>query len=157
MWEDKRKIVQRTCKNCDKSFDFKPSQLNAYPNAGKYCSRKCGYEYRVRKGAIADRGSGALTNLKGDKEWQRLVRERDGSICQRCGEYQKHIHTHHIAPRSQRPDLKQVVDNGVCLCGSCHQWVHHHPIEAEKLGFLSGAKYELERLEQRYRKRTIRG
>lgn len=151
MWADKTTVQKKVCTCCGKTFEFQPSQLKAYPNAGRYCSRECGYAFRVQETAKKPtRDKYGRTNRTADKSWQVAIREQDNSTCQRCGVYEEHIHTHHIAPRSQRPDLRHDVSNGVCLCGSCHQWVHHNPIEAEKLGLLSGAKYELNRLKQRY-------
>lgn len=140
----------RKCKNCYQEFSFKPSQLNAYKNAGRYCSRKCRYEYDVKVNANAPiKDKYGRSGRKADKEWQKAVRERDEFICQRCGKYDQYIHTHHIALRSQRPDLKHEVSNGVCLCASCHQWVHHHPKLAKEQGFISDAKYGVKQMELR--------
>lgn len=126
--KSRRNQVEKTCRNCGDTFMFKPSQMASYPNAGKYCSRKCGYDYRVKKNA--DRPStdryGRTRRVK-DIEWQRTVREQDKSICRRCKRYDQYIHTHHLAARSRRPDLKYDPNNGICLCASCHAWVHHHP------------------------------
>ena len=73
------------------------------------------------------------------------MREKDQYACQRCGKVEKYIHTHHVAPRGRRPDLRHDVNNGKCLCNSCHSWVHEHPIEATACGLLSGDSYELAR------------
>jgi hypothetical protein len=51
-------------------------------------------------------------------------------------------HAHHVAPRSQRPDLKYELDNGKTLCLKHHDWVHAHPVEANRMGLLSTEKYE---------------
>jgi hypothetical protein len=73
--------------------------------------------------------------------WSKEIRERDNFKCKRCGIYDEHIHTHHIASRARRPDLKLDLNNGMCLCISCHAWVHSHPIEAEKQGYLKASGY----------------
>lgn len=130
----------RKCRNCYKTFEFKPSQLNAYPNAGRYCSRECGYAYRVKKNAdkpTSDRYG--RTGRVADKQWQKAVREQDSSTCRRCGRYDPYIHTHHVHTRSTRPDLKHNITNGICLCASCHAWVHHHPREAIMNGWLASS------------------
>lgn len=87
---------------------------------------------------------------KADLDWKNAVREKDNFTCQRCGLYDKYIHTHHVASRARRPDLRHDITNGICLDAICHMWVHHHPAEAEKLGLLSGAKYEKDRLRERF-------
>ena len=115
-------------------FLFKPSQLNKYPNAGKYCSRKCGYEYRVKKGADKPTNDKwGRTGRKADVDWKLAVRAKFSCICQRCGIYNEYVDTHHIYTRSHRPDLKHEVSNGVALCRSCHSWVHHNPREAAEI------------------------
>ena len=149
----RRNQVERICRNCRKTFIFKPSQYHAYPNAGKYCSRKCGYEYRVAKNALKPvKDKYGRSGRKADVEWKQAVRERYNYTCQRCGIYNLHIDCHHINTRARRPDLKHDVNNGVTLCRRCHSWVHHHPAEASVLGLLGGESYEKARLMERYNK-----
>lgn len=38
-------MESRSCLNCLKDFPFKPSQLNHYKGAGRFCTRACHYEY----------------------------------------------------------------------------------------------------------------
>jgi hypothetical protein len=38
-------IIYR-CLNCGKEKTYQPSQKKYYPNRGRFCSMKCGYEYR---------------------------------------------------------------------------------------------------------------
>jgi transcription elongation factor Elf1 len=138
---------QRSCQNCGTEFEFQKSQLSAYKGAGKFCSRKCSYEGQVQQNkATPSKDRFDRTRRAADLAWQKAVRERDNYTCRRCGHYEKYIHTHHVATRAQRPDLKHDVDNGICLCNGCHSWVHTHPLEAQKLGFLADGRYELERL-----------
>jgi 5-methylcytosine-specific restriction endonuclease McrA len=82
-----------------------------------------------------------------DRKWMIAVRQKDDFTCQRCGKYELLIHTHHVNPRSRRPDLKHEISNGKCLCLECHNWVHNNPIEATRLGLLSTESYELSRKE----------
>src|SRR5690606_12829242 len=92
----RRTIESRRCMNCEKEYLFKPSQLNAYRNAGKYCSRKCAYEKRVSLTAkLPSNDKYQRTKRKADREWQLAVRERDEYTCKRCGIFQQYIHTHH--------------------------------------------------------------
>lgn len=135
--------IKRTCRNCGKIFYKNPSQFKYYKGAGKYCSRNCSY-----KGIIKETEGKPIKDKYGrsrrsaDLIWQRAIREKDNSTCRRCGIYQKSIHTHHIATRARRPDLKHDISNGMCLCGRCHSWVHNNIKEATVLGFLSTKKYE---------------
>lgn len=139
----RRTRVIRTCKQCGAEFKINPSQFKHYKGAGQYCSKRCHGDAKIATTAakpIPDRYG--RSRRSADREWQRQVRERDSYTCQRCGKRDDHIHAHHVAPRSRRPDLRLDVSNGKCLCGSCHQWVHHHPKEAAAMGLLSDASYE---------------
>lgn len=131
------------CKHCGKDFEFRTSQLKAYKGAGQYCSKHCageGLATRHASDPVADKYG--RTKRRADHIWQKAVREKYEYTCKRCGKFEKYIHAHHVAPRSQRPDLKHELSNGICLCNSCHTWVHHHPKEAVQTGLLSTEKYE---------------
>lgn len=86
-----------------------------------------------------------------EKKWKREVRERDGYTCQfpQCGKYSKHIDVHHKAKRSQRPDLKWDVSNGVCLCREHHNWTDLNHDKAVKEGLLNTESYELAQKQKR--------
>jgi len=75
--------------------------------------------------------------------WSRKVRERDNFTCQMTGirDVKRNV-AHHIAPRSQRPDLRLSVPNGVTLTPEAHQKVHDNPIWARENGWLSSETYE---------------
>lgn len=79
------------------------------------------------------------------RRFKREVRERDNYTCQfpKCGYYSKHIDVHHIAKRSQRPNLKHEVSNGLCLCREHHGWTDRHHDEAVERGLLNTESYEL--------------
>jgi hypothetical protein len=135
---------ERNCKNCGKLFEISPSQFRAYKGAGRYCSRSCSYSGKIKANKdkpIKDKYG--RTNRKAAQDWKIAVREKDDYTCQRCGKREDYIHTHHVAPRSRRPDLKYDVSNGKCLCNSCHSWVHNNPLEALELGLLSIETYEI--------------
>jgi 5-methylcytosine-specific restriction endonuclease McrA len=58
------------------------------------------------------------------RAWRLAVLERDGYICRDCGRVcgsKGEAHADHIIPVKVRPELRHEVDNGQCLCGSCHQ------------------------------------
>lgn len=142
---DKRKKIKRICKNCGKEFLKVPSQFKFYKNAGTCCSQKCVYEL-MRKRPSNFKSMryikyGGIYRAE-DREWSGVILKRDNGTCRRCGKSFPKMHTHHIASRARRPDLKHEPSNGICLCSSCHSWVHWHPKEANETGFLSTDKYE---------------
>ena len=57
------------------------------------------------------------------KAWRAAVLARDGYACRDCGRVcgqKREAHADHIVPVKVRPDLRYEVDNGQCLCASCH-------------------------------------
>lgn len=87
------------------------------------------------------------------RRFKREVRERDNYTCQfpdpKCDRSSKSIDVHHIAKRSQRPDLKHEVSNGICLCREHHSWLDDHYHEAVRIGLLNLEKYELAKKRER--------
>jgi len=78
-----------------------------------------------------------------DKEWSLKVRKKDNFRCQRCGYYHakgRSLNGAHIISRDNLK-LRWSVNNGVCLCMTCHRWwAHTHPVEftywvAKKIGW----------------------
>jgi hypothetical protein len=61
--------------------------------------------------------------------WRRMVRERDGYKCRKCGwtPTQKQKFTslvcHHIRRWADQPTLRFAVGNGITLCKKCHKVV----------------------------------
>ncbi len=72
------------------------------------------------------------------EDWRaarRMVLERDGHTCQRCGERERRaLHVHHRLPRSagggNDPGLL------VTVCQDCHAHIHEHPAESYAAGWL---------------------
>lgn len=61
-----------------------------------------------------------------EKEWKRLVKERDQYTCQRCKKRLtgREAHAHHKIPKWFMPELQYDLDNGICLCNACHKQLH---------------------------------
>lgn len=85
-----------------------------------------------------------------DQAWSKAVRERDGNRCQWptcdfCGNVPLPSNdAHHKALRSARPDLRLVLENGVTVCRTRHNWIHGPGRqEAVAAGFLNLETYEL--------------
>ena len=99
-------------------------------NLGKMFNRDRGRmgEMLVRYGVTLRTHKEALSLLKKDKvkicgwktqEWSRGVIERDKE-CQHCGTTDS-LEAHHIKRKSEYPELILDVENGICLCTSCHK------------------------------------
>lgn len=71
-----------------------------------------------------------------DDRFQREVCDRANYICQRCKKDFSYSHyfnakginqyvcAHHIKTKKAHPQLRFVLENGVCLCDDCHKLVH---------------------------------
>jgi len=70
-----------------------------------------------------------------------LLAERP--VCERCGAARS-TDVHEPRMRSRRPDM-DITDprECVCLCRACHTWVHTHPAEATREGWLIPSWAEL--------------
>ncbi len=61
------------------------------------------------------------------KELVRVVYERDGYRCLRCGAphgKSNRLHAHHLKPWAGNPTTRFNLSNIVTLCAGCHTWVH---------------------------------
>ena len=57
------------------------------------------------------------------RAWRKAVLVRDAYTCRHCARVcgkKGEAHADHIVPVAVRPDLRYEVDNGQCLCASCH-------------------------------------
>jgi len=75
------------------------------------------HEGAARYWAKQPKGEGRRSRKS--KEWSRQVIERDGNKCTECGATEK-LHAHHLIPWNENKDLRFDLDNGICLCSSCH-------------------------------------
>ena len=58
------------------------------------------------------------------KAFRKAVFERDGFKCRKCGSTDD-VCVHHIRNYESNPELRTDVDNGACLCRTCHREFHH--------------------------------
>jgi len=66
-----------------------------------------------------------VSHMKNDrryKQWKNAVRSI--GYCEACGSTEK-LHAHHILSKSKFPHLIHDINNGKCLCKSCHQALHN--------------------------------
>lgn len=62
-----------------------------------------------------------------DYLWSKLIRTRDGFMCQKCGSLSKKVSAHHAFGRRHRA-VRWDIFNGVSLCYACHiHWAHRDP------------------------------
>ena len=80
-------------------------------------------------------------------KWARMVKDIAGNRCAICGSSEK-LEAHHIEPRSLRPDLVNDLNNGLCLCHTCHYWYHDGSYTNDNLQHVS---YSYLRPEQKAR------
>lgn len=124
---------------------LKRSRMRREPRQGDSLSRGLNAK-RGLSGASGARNS--ALRAKPDPElakWGRAVKKRDGNRCQWPGGCQTgddRIDAHHKAARSQRPDLRLVVPNGVALCRTHHSWLDDHRAEGITLGLINEETYE---------------
>lgn len=64
------------------------------------------------------------------------VENRDLKRCVRCRAPAEHGHWHHRRTRSVVDEHQHATCNGIWLCGPCHEWVHKHPLEARRWGWI---------------------
>ena len=61
-----------------------------------------------------------------EDNWKKLVKERDGYTCVRCGKRltPRTADAHHKLPVWFMPDMATDLNNGICLCKDCHKQLH---------------------------------
>ncbi|MBU6230883.1 MAG: FAD-dependent thymidylate synthase, partial [Cyanobacteria bacterium REEB459] len=108
-------------------LNLSPSSLEQRrENAIRYTKR--GEQSNFWKG-----GTSASRELIG--AWTRQmapqVHAKFNYICQRCGIRGKELHAHHLVPVFADESLAYEFENLVSLCKDCHEYIHHHNLEAE--------------------------
>jgi hypothetical protein len=57
-----------------------------------------------------------------------------------CGRSATELHEPMTRARDPRAETILDPDNSVAICRPCHDWIHAHPAEAEKLGLLKSSR-----------------
>lgn len=70
--------------------------------------------------------------------WRAAVLVSYGFKCLKCGSADLQLEAHHIRSFTKYPELRYELDNGACLCRTCHRGFH------DKYGSLSPMERELE-------------
>ena len=79
--------------------------------------------------------------------WRIAVILAGGKICAIC-DNNKELHAHHIKDAARFPELRFIVENGVCICNDCHKYIHTDicgsygaGCDDTDLGVLKGLRY----------------
>ena len=67
-----------------------------------------------------------------------LVERRDGGRCVRCGQHRPcdYQHRKNRGMGGTSDERANLPANGILLCRPCHEWVHAHPQDAYRAGWL---------------------
>jgi hypothetical protein len=89
--------------------------------------RKGSKHWKWQGGATTEREKWVQSG--GGEQWRKAVYRRARWICLLCKADGKSRsegprHAHHRAPFGKYPELRSVVENGVCLCDKHHNWLH---------------------------------
>lgn len=135
--ETDRNILEVKCHYCEKFFVPKMTDvfnrirsLNGYVRGENnlYCSRNCKESCPVFNRSKFRRGEvDTNTNYRPyQSEWAKMIKERAGHECERCGS-KKELIAHHIKPVKTYPHLQADLDNGICVCRNCdREFFHRH-------------------------------
>jgi 5-methylcytosine-specific restriction endonuclease McrA len=58
------------------------------------------------------------------KRWALKVIAKSGKVCQCCSQVGGDLEAHHLWSYESYPDKRHQIDNGMCLCKSCHVKFH---------------------------------
>ena len=110
---EQRKWIDRTCRECGKTFRVLKSSIEKTNASGNYCSWNCYTKAQHIEGSHSWKGG-----------FERIKRENFGGVqfCAICGTTKK-IHIHHIIPFRYTHDNS--IDNLIPLCASHHSQIEH--------------------------------
>lgn len=132
--EEVRKVgifLQVKCKYCQEWFTPTYEQVDLRLQALKgssrgdgnmYCSETCKHECPIYNQTIWPKGENPNPNRPGHTTWRLAVLERDEYTCVKCGN-PGHI-AHHIDPVKTDKEEALNIENGICVCKSCHDAIH---------------------------------
>lgn len=82
-----------------------------------------------------------------DQLWSRLIKEKDGYKCQKCGTNQN-LQSAHIFSRTHWP-TRWRIENGMCLCVKDHlYWQPNNPVGFTKLAIEKRGQETIEALQK---------
>jgi len=145
--------IEYKCDQCGEAVMRQPSA--AARSKHIFCKPECSsawqsenlageHHHGWKGGATKERG---VWFQNGGRQWKRLCRKRDNYICQLCGKVfdkrSKGLHVHHKAGFAVYVELRSVLENGICLCRQCHDWIHSNEGELVRYRWEQEALVEL--------------
>ncbi len=127
-------LVKCKCAQCGAELRKRPCDMAMYKR--QFCNKKCLgawiSEHRTGENSPGWKGGATTERGKweqaGGREWKRACRKRDDYACQRCGKTfvarSRSLQVHHKAAFADYPELRSEKANGVCLCRTCHEYIH---------------------------------
>ena len=114
-----RHLVNGATVSCSCIFK-ESSPAAARKGAWKHSGPLC----HLYKSELTDEQRALRRDYQKSKEWRRAVFARDDYTCQICRQRSGRLAAHHLNCWSAFPDERFDLDNGACLCVSCHQAFH---------------------------------
>ena len=124
IWSKQRK--GRLPWNAGKTYKSKPRSWEARTNMSnaKTGLKRTVEEYKAYVAGNIEHGRRFKEGKTYEsKEWSKKVKERDLYTCQKCG-IKTDLESHHILRWATHPEHRLNIDNGVCVCSSCHKKIH---------------------------------
>jgi hypothetical protein len=136
--KDNERILEVKCNYCGKWYIPKRRYIvkrieclegNRKGDSNLYCSDKCKELCPIFRRRLYQIGHPKLEEIERpyQQEWSEEVKKNANFQCEICGSKDDLI-SHHILPVKIRPELQADIDNGICLCESCHM-IHGHKDE----------------------------
>lgn len=133
----KRVFHPLVCAYCNKDFEDK-NWGRPRKSGNAFCSLACCNAFRVGASNPAWRGGHPEYYGQRWKPLRRTARQRDNHSCKRCGKTKEQIgqepDVHHIRPvvTFRNPDDSNELENVICLCHPCHEYVEWHGMDFQK-------------------------
>jgi len=103
-WRKELRKNKKCCANCRSDF-FKKNPHNL----GRKFTEQRSVNYEELKIKL--------------QQWSRNVKLNWNYTCAICGSRKK-LQAHHIIPKALIPEYELVLENGLCLCETCHKDLH---------------------------------
>jgi len=129
-------IPKRTRKEARKGIKFSNDHLENITKANRAMARSGSSHHNWQGGKTNeyDRKMAAIKRHPKYKAWRKVIVSI--GYCEACGSSER-LEAHHVLPKSKFPHLIHDLDNGKCLCHSCHATLHRK--DGELLGSLEQA------------------
>jgi len=124
------RIIDEVCKICLKKFIVQKSQVHRFST----CSKECYFKAKQKenngnwKGGVCKPRKSALSTGR-YRVWRKAVYERDGYICQGCGQKGGKLTADHIKSWAHNPELRFDLGNGRTLCDRCHKMTYYYNLK----------------------------